>query len=233
MLKKITKSAAAAKLAAFLIKAYIRLVHATSRWQFTGKENFEAGLARGKGVILVFWHGRLLMAPMVRRETDRRVYMLVSAHRDGEIIANAVRPFGIDFIRGSAANRKKPGQNKSGAPAILQMTAALEAGDVVGMTPDGPRGPAERVQPGVVRLAMRTGASIVPAAYSVSNGRQLGTWDRFLLAGPFSRGVYVAGEPIEFSTHGEMPVERAMEIVEKALTTITAKADEIAGRKTK
>lgn len=231
MLKRFAKSAFAAKIASFLVSGYIRLVHGTSRWEFIGREHFDAAAATGKGVILVFWHGRLLMAPTVRGETDKRVFMLISAHRDGEIIANGVKSFGVEFIRGSAANPKKPQKNKSGASAIAQMTVALKEGHVVGVTPDGPRGPREKVQKGVIRLAQMTGATILPAAYSASRGARLNSWDRFLLAAPFSRGAYVAGPAIQISAENDPEtVERARRNVENALLSVTHEADALVGR---
>ncbi len=231
MLKRIAKSAFAARLASVAIGAYIRLVHATSRWTFSGREHFEAAAAEGKGVILAFWHGRLLMVPTVRGETNSRVFMLISAHRDGEIIARGVSSFGVEFIRGSAANPKKPGKNKSGASAIAQIAAALKQGHVVGVTPDGPRGPGEKVQKGVIRLAQMTGAPILPAAYSVSRGKRLKTWDRFLLAAPFSKGVYAAGPPVKIPPENDPEtVETARQTVENALLRVTQQADALAGR---
>lgn len=232
MLKQFVKSDFAARLASVLITGYIRLVHATSRWTFIGKEDFEAAAAEGRGVILAFWHGRLLMAPTVRSETDQRVFMLISAHRDGEIIANGVRSFGVEFIRGSAANPKKPDKNKDGAPAIMQMAEVLKGGHVVGVTPDGPRGPGEKVSKGVVRLAQMTGALIVPAAYSTSRGKKLSTWDRFLVAAPFSRGVYIAGKAISVPAQNTPEaVESARQSVENALIDVTRRADGFVGRK--
>lgn len=231
MLKRFAKSAAAAGTASLLIGAYIRFVRATSQWTYVGREHFDEAAAKGKGVILAFWHGRMLMTPGIRGETDKRVFMLISAHRDGEIIANGVKSFGVEFIRGSAANPKKPEKNKSGASAIVQMTAALKEGHIVGVTPDGPRGPAETVQKGVIRLAQITGAPILPAAYSVSRGKHLSTWDRFLLAGPFSKGVYAAGPAIEIPPENDpATVERAQRTVENALRSITRRADELTGR---
>jgi len=232
MLKRLTKSAIVMRIAAALIGAYIRLVHATSRWTVTGFEHFEAAGEEGKGVILAFWHGRLLMAPAVRRETDKRVFMLISAHRDGEIIAQGVKGFGVEFIRGSASSKKKPGKEKRGASAIAQMIAVLEGGDVVGFTPDGPTGPGERVKPGVIRLAQLSGAPIVPAAYSVSGGARLKTWDRFLLAAPFSKGYYHAGKAIHVPAGADDAAREQLRVeVEAALQEVTAHVDRLAGRK--
>ena len=84
MLKRLYRSTFAMRLASLCIGAYIRLVQATSRWTVEGFEHFDDAAGEGHGVILAFWHGRLLMAPAVRGKTDRRVFMLISAHRDGE-----------------------------------------------------------------------------------------------------------------------------------------------------
>ncbi len=231
MLKRLAKSAIVAQLASWLIGAYIRLVHKTSRWEVEGLEYFEKATSEGKGVILAFWHGRLLMAPTIRDYTDKRVFMLISSHRDGEIIANAVRSYGLEFIRGSAANPKKPEKNKGGASAILQMTTALNEGHIVCVTPDGPRGPGEKVQKGIIRLAQQSGASIIPVAISLSRGRKMNSWDRFLLAMPFSRGVHVGGPPIKIPKENDAEaVESARLTLEKALLDVTQRADALVGR---
>ncbi len=226
MLKRLLRSPLVMRAAASLIGSYIGFVYATSRWTIEGQAHVEEALKDGKGVILAFWHGRLLMTAAVRRHTDSRVFMLISAHRDGEIIANGVSRFGVEFIRGSAANPKKPGKNKSGASAIAQMVTALEQNAIVGFTPDGPRGPGENLKPGVIRLAQMSGAPIIPAAYSVSRGIRLSTWDRFLLAAPFSKGYYVAGAPITVPTEasGEA-LEHIRADVETALIAVTRDAD--------
>ena len=231
MIKSFLKSAFAAHAAAFLIGSYIRLVYWTTRWTIVDRENFDNAEAEGRGVIFAFWHGRLMMSPKLRDETHRRVFMLISAHRDGEIIANAVKSFGVEFIRGSAANPKKPGENKHGASAVAQILSALEAGDVVGVTPDGPRGPGERVKNGTIKLAQLSGSPIVPAGISLSRGKRLSTWDGFLLAAPFSRGFYVAGPAIEVGPESDPEaLETARLKLENALIDITRKADELAGR---
>lgn len=196
LLKSLSRSPAAGKIASAGVALYIRLVAATSRTIFVGREHTDALLAAEHGFILAFWHARLLMGPIIRREADRPVHMLISTHRDGEMIAAAVKGFGIEMIRGSAADPKKPGKEKSGAPAVAAMAAALKAGAIVGMTPDGPRGPAEVAKIGAIRLAALTGAPIVPAGYAASRACRLKTWDRFLLTLPFSRMAFAARAPI-------------------------------------
>ena len=190
------KSRAAGRIGSFLIASYIRLVRWTSSWRIDGLENTQRLEAEGRGYIIAFWHNQLLMTPTLRRETDKRFRMLISTHRDGDIISNAVIPFGIEFIRGSAANPKKKFKDKSGVSALAQMAAALKDGDIVGVTPDGPRGPRGKFQPGIVGLSQITGAPVVPVGYATTRGKALKTWDRFWLAMPFSKGVFVIAEPL-------------------------------------
>ena len=196
MMKSLVKSPAFTAVAARLGALYLRLVDATSSKTIVGQEHFDNARKAGRGVILTFWHSRLMLAPFVRRDTDAPINMLISTHRDGEMIANAVKGFGIKFIRGSAANVNKPGKTKHGATAVAQMLTALKNGEIVAITPDGPRGPAETFQAGAVKLAQRSGAAIIPAGAAATRMKRLNSWDRFCLAPPFTQIHYFAGEPV-------------------------------------
>jgi lysophospholipid acyltransferase (LPLAT)-like uncharacterized protein len=233
LLNKAMRSPVAGRVASGAIAVYIRLVEATSRSDLIGREHVDPLLASDKGFILAFWHARLLMGPAIRGEANQRpVFMLISAHRDGEIIANAVRGFGVELIRGSAADPKKPEKNKSGAPAIARMIAALDQGSIVGMTPDGPRGPREIAKIGAVKLAAYSGAPILPAAYSASFGARLDTWDRFLLAAPFSRLAFAARPPIHIErTADAAALESARLHLEAELKAASRIADDAVGRR--
>lgn len=232
MFKTAMQSPLAGAIASGLIGLYIRLVFATSRWEYVGREPIDALLAGDRGFILAFWHQRLMMTATLRLQTRRQVYMLASAHRDAEIIANAVKSFGIEFIRGSSADPRKTFKDKGGASALARMIAVLEDGGIVGMTPDGPRGPSRRAQAGVVRLAQLSGAPIVTGAFSASRGWRLKTWDRFFLAAPFSRGVFVSGGPPIRPPADASPeaVESVRAAVEAALNAAADEADRRVGR---
>ncbi len=229
--KRILRSGFGAALASTTIATYIRLVEASSRRDFIGRENVASLLRSPAGFILAFWHCRLLMGPSVRGETDKQVFMLNSAHRDGAIAANAIKGFGIQSIRGSAADPKKPHKDKSGAPAIAAMINALEVGAIVGLTPDGPRGPAEVAKIGIIKLAALSGAPIVPAAYSASRGPRLDTWDRFLLAAPFSKICFVTRPALIVDKGADaQALETSRIALERELTAAAQIADEKVGR---
>lgn len=220
------KSKAAGAAVSAGVGAYIRLVAATSRTTFVGRAHADRLLLGDKGFILAFWHSRLLMGAIMRKEADRPVHMLISTHRDGELIAAAVRGFGVEMIRGSAHDPKKPEKNKSGAPAVAAMAAALKSGAVVGMTPDGPRGPAEIAKIGAVRLAAMTGAPILPAGYAATRARRLATWDRFVLTLPFSSMAFAARAPIHVEPGADdKALEAARRLLEAELNAAVADAE--------
>lgn len=233
LFKRFLRSEFAGRAASVLIAIYIRVVDATSSKRFFGRDLVDDLLSSKNGFILAFWHSRLMMAPAVRGETDQPVFMLISTHRDGEIISNAVKGFGIKMIRGSAADPKKPEKNKSGAPAVAEMIAALRSGAVVGITPDGPRGPAEVAKIGAIKLASYSGAPILPVAYSSSRGPRLRTWDRFLLAAPFSKLAFVARPPFHIDRNADAAaLESARLLLQSELQMAAKIADEAVGRPT-
>jgi len=112
----------------------------------------------GQNFIAAFWHGRQLMMPFANK--GKRISILISQHRDGELIARTVARFGFHAERGSTT--------RGGAAALRRLVRRARAGDLVVMTPDGPRGPRHVVQPGVLTLAMLTGLPIVPLTFSAS-----------------------------------------------------------------
>lgn len=221
LIKRIGRSEAMRGFLCWLAAAYIRLVHASTRWQVRGEPHVAPLFAAGQPIIAAFWHSRLLMAPLGWRHA-RKPKVLISTHRDGELIARTVRHLGIDTVRGSTT--------RGGGIALRALLKALEAGESVAITPDGPRGPRMRVQPGVIALAALSGAPIVPATYAVTHCRFLDSWDRFVLALPFGRGVYLWGEPLRVPRDaGARAREAARHELERRLNALTAEADRLMG----
>jgi lysophospholipid acyltransferase (LPLAT)-like uncharacterized protein len=209
----------------WVIHLYIRLVYATNRWTVEGAEVPHRLRAEGKSFILAFWHGRLLMIPMAWQRLAP-MHMLISAHRDGRMIADAVTYFGVQSIAGSTS--------RGGSAALRTMVKRLDAGDCVGITPDGPRGPAMVASSGIVNLARLAGVPIVPVAFATSRRRVLRSWDRFQLALPFGRGVFLWGEPIEVA--GDLDpagIEETRLLVERRMNELAAEADRRVGHMTK
>lgn len=206
----------------WLVSLYIRLVRATGAWTVEGGSIPAALHAARRPFILAFWHGRLLMMPCAWQQ-QVPIHMLISGHRDGRIIADAVRHFGIDSIAGSTTT--------GGSSALRGMVRHLKAGECVGITPDGPDGPAMCASAGIVAVARLAGVAIVPLAYATRRRRILDTWDRFHLPLPFSRGAFIWDAPIEVPAElDDAGIERYRARIEQRLNAITAEADRRVGR---
>lgn len=224
--KRILRSKTAVRLAADLIAVYVRLVYATSRWDIRGAEHPENLWAANAPFILSFWHGRLLMIPKAWRK-GAPMNMLISQHRDGELIARAMDPFGIGTIRGSAAKAGK--KEKGGAGALRGILRQLKANECVGFTPDGPRGPRMRASLGVVAAARLARVPILPLTYAVTRRRVINSWDRFILPWPFNRGVYLWGDPMDvYSDETETPEQAALRL-ETVMNDLCNQADALCG----
>jgi len=188
----------------------LRAIHVNSSYP-------ERCIARGERVIAAFWHGRLLMMPFLYPGQPRTI--LISHHRDGEYISRIATILGLEVIRGSAT--------RGGARAFKQMVQALREGRHLAITPDGPTGPRGKVKLGVIELAKLTGAPILPVSFSAAHRRFLTSWDAFLVPLPFSRAVYVWGEPIYVepaATREEMV--KYQELLGARLELLTMEADE-------
>ena len=136
-------------------------------------------------VIFAIWHNRLALSLMIYRvfvqphNPARRLAALVSASRDGAVVARILEHFGVEPVRGSSSRR--------GAQALLELTTCASQGHDLAITPDGPRGPCYRVQEGVISLAQLTGLPIIPAAYHLNWKIRLRSWDRFQVPLPFAK----------------------------------------------
>jgi lysophospholipid acyltransferase (LPLAT)-like uncharacterized protein len=229
--KSFIKSDAVRDVACYLLASYIRLVWATGRWEIRNSQHADSYWREGKPFIISFWHGRMLILPCMW-PTTAKMHMLISMHRDGEMIARAIGHFGHGTVRGSAA---KPGSNKDkgGAAALRGMLKALKASEYVGITPDGPRGPRMRATDGIVTVARMAGVPIMPCSFSCRSRVVLNTWDRFVLPLPFSRGVIIWGEPIFVARDSDAATLAASKAqVEAALTGVTQQADAVMGVET-
>jgi hypothetical protein len=207
--------------ACWAIHWYIRLVYRTNRWTVENGEYPQALLAAGRPFIGAFWHGRMMMIPLGWRRMAP-MHMLISAHRDGRIIADAVAYFGIAAIAGST--------RRGGSAALRNLLNRLRNGDCVAITPDGPRGPAMRASIGIVNLARLAQVPIVPITYATSRRRIAGTWDQFHVALPFGRGVFLWGEPIEIAAElDDAELENARRLVEDRMAAMVGEADRRVG----
>jgi len=145
-------------------------------------------------VIFSIWHNRLPFSLIMYRRYARQkkqphqMAAIVSASKDGGVVARILEHFGVQPVRGSSSRR--------GPQALLELTTWAERGYDLAITPDGPRGPRYVVQPGAMALAQLTGRPLVPVSYHLSWKICLKSWDRFQIPLPFGRAVMKFGEPL-------------------------------------
>jgi len=142
----------------------IKLMGLTLRVRTIHFQRVEAFWAKGSNVIVAFWHGRQLMMPLAYR--GRGMYILISEHRDGELIHRIMRWFGFSTVRGSTT--------RGGTRALRQLVRLGRSGADLAVTPDGPRGPRCIAQAGVVELAKLTGLPIFPLTFAASKKNSSG-----------------------------------------------------------
>ncbi len=230
MLKPILRSAAFNNMLASVLAGYMDIIRRTTRWQTIGTHHAESIWQTRKGVILCIWHGRFFVPHAGWSKEGQEARALISQSNDGNIIARTAQKLGFDVIRGSS-QRVGSDKDRGGARAFKEMVRHLRNNGCVLITPDGPRGPRMQSGDGAIRLAKMTGAPLLPYVFSTQRGKFAKSWDRFLIAFPFGRGVYIFGEPIRVErTATEDDVEAARALFEQRMREIQYEADRLMGR---
>jgi lysophospholipid acyltransferase (LPLAT)-like uncharacterized protein len=193
-MKSLMRTPRAQAILATLLGAYLSFALRTTRWTLDGAEHFQP-FGAGAPAVFAFWHEFLPLMPalslIARRLPYYRptpIHTLVSRHRDGQFIGAVVQRFGIRPVLGSSS--------RGGAAGMRALLAVLRRGELIGITPDGPRGPRREAAFGVAQLAALSGVPVVPLAARTSWRIQLNTWDRMPVPLPFGHGVMVCGPPI-------------------------------------
>jgi lysophospholipid acyltransferase (LPLAT)-like uncharacterized protein len=202
----------------------LRALGATWRVHVSGREALLSRSADAPRVVYTLWHGQMLPILFAHQQ---RTGVLISEHRDGEIIAGVVSAFGFFGIRGSTT--------RGGARALLSCVRALHDGADVAITPDGPRGPRYSFAPGALVVAFRARAMVVPIVAHVDRCWQLSSWDGFVIPKPFARVTirYGAPEPVAASdvrdasaqtAHFAARMQREVDALEREASNATAVA---------
>jgi lysophospholipid acyltransferase (LPLAT)-like uncharacterized protein len=183
---------------------------ATWRIRVHGAEHLHGLREARRPFVFVLWHSRIL--PLLYHHRREEIVLLISRHRDGQYLANLAARWGYRSVRGST--------KRGGEVGLLGVVRALQGGAVVAITPDGPRGPAEQVQPGAVAAAQHAGVALLPIGARPSAAWWLGSWDRMCIPKPFARVDVVYGAPIDVGP-GKEGLRRAMDAVGRALQHVT------------
>ena len=200
----------------------------TIRWTHENQSVAEKVWDQGGGVLCVFWHSRIGLAPACwPLDRAQPAKALISLSADGEFIAKAVARQGFPAVRGSSANKVKAAAAKGGAQALRDGLKQLKVG-ALAITPDGPRGPANVMAEGLPLMAKLSKAPALFIGMSCKPAIRLKSWDRAILPLPFGKGAIVWDR-------SDFPAEANMTDVvadwTARLNAVEARADAITGLK--
>lgn len=168
-----------------LVYLFLMLLRATLRIEHVNREQANEAWGKAGNVIACFWHGRLLLMPFAVRRAKAKV--LISRHRDGELIARVIRFFGLGTIRGS--------HKKGGVASLREMLTAAREGWTIAITPDGPKGPRYKIKEGLVEVARLTQKPILPITYGARK-KKLSDPGTVLSCPTLFRRLSFYGEPL-------------------------------------
>jgi len=193
----------------------LRALGLTWRFRITNGEVVTTLRSQHRPFIFAFWHGQLL--PLLWLHRGEGVRVVISAHRDGEIVARVAERLGHQTIRGSSS--------RGAARALLGIVRELENGVEVAVTPDGPRGPARKFATGALVAAQRSGAPIIGIGVSAPSAWRLRSWDRFMIPKPFARVNVVYTPPTHVTATSAREAEDEAPRFEGLLTDAIAAAE--------
>lgn len=200
--------------------AAVKLLFASVRFRAHDWEPVKLLACHGQGVIFALWHNTLMLP--LGHESCRGTMALVSPGRDGEFATRVIAHFGVGAVRGSSSRQS--------TAALHHILHAVGPGRTFSITPDGPRGPRYRFQPGAAWLAARSGLPVVPLGIALTRAWKLRSWDRFRIPKPFSHMHLVFGKPIYVSRELDAPaLEAARARLESALGDASRAASHLAG----
>src|SRR5439155_288964 len=160
--------------------------------------------------VYVLWHSRIL--PLLYHRRDESLALLISRHRDGGYLAELSERWGYRVVRGSS--------QRGGDVGLLGLVRYLRQGGEVALTPDGPRGPAERMKPGALAAAQHANAVVIAAGARASSAWWVESWDRFCLPRPFAKVDIVYSAPFGVE-EGKEALRRGMSVATRALQAVT------------
>ena len=190
--------------------ALVRLLAGTWRYEVTGWEHVEAARASGRPIVYVLWHSRLL--PLIHNRRGEGVALLISRHRDGGYLAELCEGWGYRTVRGST--------QRGGAGGLLGLIRFLRAGTEVGTTPDGPRGPAEQLKPGILVAAQHAEAWVIAMGARARRAWWIQSWDRLCVPKPFATVQVFYSPPLDIGP-GKDGLRQGAAAVERALREVT------------
>ena len=197
---------------------YIFFVYLSSERKFINKDTFDKLVSEDDSFIYALWHDQLLLSPLTWK-SKKRIDILISKHKDGDIIADLISFHGFNSVRGSTNNPNKE-KEKNSISNIRKIMKSLNNNISIGITPDGPRGPRHKVSEGTINISRISGKKILPMALAYKKKWVLNTWDKFIIPKPFNKICIVWGSPLD-TIFNKIDTSMQQETLEKSLINIT------------
>ncbi|CAN5651068.1 hypothetical protein BH11ARM2_BH11ARM2_38180 [soil metagenome] len=173
-----------------------------------------------QGTLYCGWHGRSFVFANEMRH--RNLSVIVSQSRDGEIQSRIFKWLGYGLIRGSTG--------RGGVRVLVESVRFLKKGGKMAMTPDGPRGPSKVCSPGVILMAQKSGAMVIPVGVAANPRWNIKSWDCYMVPKPFARGIVIFGEGFFVPNDAdEAALEEARLRLEREITRCDDEAKGILG----
>ncbi len=202
-----------------LIFLYIKFVYFTSRKKYIYESKDLKKQLQNKQIIYAFWHGRLALGPYYRNEI--KVNVVISEHADGKLIAEVMRIFNMNIVSGSST--------KNAFAAYKGILQALNKGESVAITPDGPRGPAQKIEhSNIIKISQKNKIPILPVCFSAKKMKRLRSWDKFCMPMPFNKLYFYFGDLVKpYENESETSESNYQSYLEAKLNNICFKADNL------
>ena len=184
--KKIIKNYIVQQFLAFICALYIKLVRLTSHITIKNIESPKYYWENNKPFILAFWHNHLMMISYCWK-SNTNINILASGHSDGRFGALVGKYFKLNNI---------PTSSNEKVISLKPIFTLLKNSNYIGITPDGPRGPNQKVSEGIIKISKVTQVPIIPIGFASSKFKKLNSWDSFLITKPFSKCAFVWGKAI-------------------------------------
>ena len=217
VIKRFSKTHIGQKLIGFLFYSITTLISRSIRWEYLVQNEKSNIFNDNKEYIFCCWHNKLFLGPHLLPR-NRVINALQSSHSDGMVTSLAFKYLGMNVILGSS--------KKGGMQAFRKMVKCIKLGESVAITPDGPKGPKEKVKEGIIKLAQITETSIIPLVWTTNKFKLINSWDNFVLPYPFSKGVYSFGKPIYVKKQiNEYELETARKNLENEIKRLTKEVE--------
>ena len=217
VIKRFSKTHIGQKLIGFLFYSITSLISRSIRWEYLVENEKSNIFNSNEEYIFCCWHNRLFLGPHLLPR-NRVINALQSSHSDGMVTSLAFKYLGMNVILGSS--------KKGGMQAFRKMVKCIKLGESVAITPDGPKGPKEKVKEGIIKLAQITETSIIPLVWTTNKFKLINSWDNFVIPYPFSKGVYSFGKPIYVKKQiNEYELETARQNLENEIKRLTKEVE--------